>query len=129
MSRLARAAEGGGMVPKWRFARYTRLAMSVDGALNVTGISLEILGVATGFFGGPAGNWLLPRLSRLGERLQPLQEYGVITRVIIQTILIPLKRRIPDSEREVANLGVFLGFAGGIFGVGLILQLIAAATP
>ena len=27
------------------------------------------------------------------------------------------------------EVAVFLGFAGGIFGSGLILQLIAAATP
>ena len=144
--------------------RYTPQAMSVDGALNVTGISLEMLGVATGVIASPAGERVRKRLAALGAKMK--ESYSLIlflglffiisgmAGLIIGDRLLPSDWWIgwllviavgfigavvsesdfiswtldwlPEDEREVA---VFLGLAGGIFGVGLILQLIAAATP
>lgn len=144
--------------------------MNVDGALNVAGMSLEILAVFTGVAASPAGagardglvQWVArskPGYTRLrqyagtsliglvfafGLVLAIVRPWSLVANVsaivaagLVGGMLVPvlwLRRspvewmlsRLPDTEHEV---GFILGIAGGVFGIGVLLQLIAVATP
>ena len=141
--------------------------MNVDGALNVAGMSLEILAVVAGVIASDAGKLLRERLASLGAQAKSwyyrfswailLLAVGMIGAselyeslfssfllgsrvlliggiVLLVFAIIDLRghvskwiaSKLPDNEPEV---GVFLGWAGGVFGLGVALQLFAVATP
>lgn len=154
--------------------------MNVDGALNIAGMSLEILAVGAGVLASPTGrgarqrfaNWgermklsielwpsmlvltfvlmggsflllsIVPSLTNVPSLIESWPHWVVVVTYLLGSLLVgalgfPLGKtipsvtlwaiqKLPDDEEEI---GVFLGLAGGVFGIGVVLQLIAVATP
>lgn len=82
--------------------------MSVDSALNMAGMSLQLLALFFGFFA-----------SRAAEATRKNIVEFIWSR-------LPLPPEEEQAERELAALFELFAF---VFGLGVLLQLIAVATP